>query len=110
MVILRVRVAAQMYVIVWEFIVATENKAQFEAVYGPEGEWAKLFASSEGYLQTQLLRDTSNLQRYLTLDLWTSRQAHEDFRSQNAAEYQALDARCECLTMREAKLGDFESS
>lgn len=36
-----------MYVIVWEFIIAVENAGEFEAVYGPDGKWAKLFAASE---------------------------------------------------------------
>lgn len=99
-----------MFLIVWEFIVNADKAAEFEAVYGSSGEWAKLFAGSEGYLQTQLLRDASNLQRYVTLDLWISRQAHDDFRRQHAAEYQALDTRCERLTLKEVRLGDFESS
>ena len=99
-----------MYLVVWEFTVAAENAAHFEAVYGPRGDWAKLFAGSEGYLQTQLLRDSGNSQRYVTLDFWASRQAHENFRRQHAPEYEVLDACCERLTAREAKLGDFESS
>lgn len=97
-----------MYLVVWEFTVAAENAAYFEAVYGPRGDWAKLFAGSEGYLQTQLLRDSGNSQRYVTLDFWTSRQAQETFRRQHDAEYQALDARCERLTDKETKLGEFE--
>ena len=100
---------APMFIMVWEFIVRAEHRDEFESVYGSDGEWARLFAESEGYRQTQLLRDLSDPLRYVTLDIWASREAHDSFRQAHAKEYKALDIRCERLTEQENKLGEFES-
>jgi heme-degrading monooxygenase HmoA len=96
-----------MYVIFWEFTIQAECAAEFEAIYGPQGEWAVLFAKGEGYRETKLLRDISNPSRYVTLDFWTSREAYERFRRVHKGEYMALDERCERLTVNEHKLGEF---
>jgi len=98
-----------MYIIVWEFIIRTERAGEFEAIYGPHGDWARLFAKAEGYRETQLLRDTSNPSRYVTLDFWSSREEHERFRREHEQEYMALDERCERLTVKENKVGEFLS-
>jgi len=98
-----------MYVIVWEFIIRAECANEFEAIYGPQGDWARLFAKTEGYRQTQLLRDTNHPLRYVTLDFWTSREAHDRFRREHEQEYMALDERCERLTVKENKVGEFLS-
>lgn len=96
-----------MYVIVWEFTIRAECAKEFEAIYGPQGEWVVLFAKGEGYRETKLLRDISNLSRYVTLDFWTSREAYERFRRAHESDYMALDERCERLTLGEHRLGEF---
>jgi heme-degrading monooxygenase HmoA len=98
-----------MYAIVWEFIIRAERAGEFEAIYGPQGDWAHLVAKTEGYRQTQLLRDTNHPLRYVTLDFWTSREAHDRFRREHEQEYMALDERCERLTVKENKVGEFLS-
>jgi heme-degrading monooxygenase HmoA len=103
------RLPLTVYVIVWEFIIRAECVGEFEAIYGPQGEWARLFAKTEGYRETQLLRDTTNPSHYVTLDLWTSRETHERFRREHEREYMVLDKRCERLTVKEHKLGEFLS-
>ena len=98
-----------MYLSVWEFVIRAECAGEFEAIYGPRGAWAALFAKAQGYKQTQLLRDINNPLRYVTLDVWTSREAHERFRREHEPEYMALDEQCERLTVKEHKLGEFLS-
>lgn len=98
-----------MYVIAWKFIIRADCVAEFEAIYGPQGEWVRLFAKGDGYGETQLLRDTSDPLCYVTLDFWKSRDAHERFRGRHGFEYNALDQRCERLTLKENKLGEFET-
>ncbi len=98
-----------MYAIVWEFIIRAECAGEFEAIYGAQGDWAALFARAQGYKETQLLRDINNSLRYVTLDLWTSREAYEWFRREHERDYMALDERCERLTLREHQLGEFLS-
>ena len=96
-----------MYVIVWQFVIRAESVAEFETIYGSQGEWAQLFARAEGYRNTLLLRDTSDPVRYVTLDFWASRKAHDQFRQTHEQEYRTLDERCERLTVKETNLGEF---
>jgi heme-degrading monooxygenase HmoA len=98
------------YVLIWEFQVRAGKEREFERVYGSQGDWARFFAQSSGYLGTELHRDATTRGRYVTVDRWNSREEYETFRSQHGAEYQELDAHCEKLTERETPLGAFYSS
>lgn len=94
-----------MYRIVWEYFVKEDSKTEFEDVYGPQGEWAVFFRRSPDYLGTELFRSTTETNRFITLDLWRSRVAYEQFRKAQADDYAALDESCERLIERERTLG-----
>jgi heme-degrading monooxygenase HmoA len=96
------------YVYLWRFRVRRGSESAFEAAYGPDGEWAGLFRQADGYLGTELLRDPTDPRRFATIDRWTSRHAWEAFRTAWAAEWEAIDRRCEALTEEEEDLGRFE--
>ena len=95
------------YAYVWEYLVRPDAVDDFESAYGPDGDWVRLFRRHEGYVRTELLRDLDDPTRYLTVDSWTSRAAYEAFRESAAADFAALDARCERLTLRETPLSRF---
>ena len=95
------------YAYIWEYIVRENCLAEFEAAYGPGGEWVQLFRRAEGYLRTELLRDRGKPNRFVTIDYWTSRAAWETFRERFTAEFDALDARCEGYTESEREVGTF---
>jgi heme-degrading monooxygenase HmoA len=95
------------FVIVWEFRIKPRKRREFEKVYGLNGAWAEFFHSGKGYIRTELLRDLETPGRYLTIDLWTSRQAYLRFKKENRAEYQAIDQKCLSLTEDEVKIGEF---
>jgi heme-degrading monooxygenase HmoA len=78
----------------------------FEEAYGPEGDWARLFRTADGFLGTTLLRGEAA--EYLTLDRWVSPQAYEAFRRGWQEEFIALDRRCEPLTALEEEVGSYE--
>jgi ribosomal-protein-alanine acetyltransferase len=92
---------------VWEFHVRIEKTRAFENVYGPAGDWARLFRLDEGYLGTELVRDHRNRGRYFTFDFWISRQAYQRFKKQHAAAYKSLDKKCNLLTESETLIGEF---
>lgn len=69
------------YSYVWEYRVRLDRIREFEAVYGPKGEWVRLFR----------------------------REAYAAFRRRFGTEFDAVDERCERLTETETRLGDFES-
>ncbi|HST13150.1 MAG TPA: antibiotic biosynthesis monooxygenase family protein [Terriglobales bacterium] len=95
------------YVAVWEFRPRQGAEARFEEAYGPRGPWARLFATGEGFVATELNRDLKDPGRYITLDFWESKQAYEVFRATHAEEYVAVDHECEELTAEENQVGSF---
>jgi heme-degrading monooxygenase HmoA len=97
-----------LFVALWEFEVKPGYEKKFEEVYGAEGVWVKLFLQDSQYRGTRLVRDTARERVYLTLDFWETREAHEWFKKENAAEYERIDKECEGMTVREKKLGEYE--
>ena len=96
-----------MFVVVWQFEIAEENVAAFEAAYGPEGAWAQLFRTSPDYKGTELLRDAYVPGAYLTIDRWTAEEAFRTFRKVHDSEYEVLDRQCDALTSRETRVGAY---
>ena len=96
-----------MFVVVWQFEIAEEKVAAFEAAYGSEGAWAQLFRTSPDYRGTELLRDAYIPDAYLTIDRWTSEEAFRTFRKDHDAGYEALDRTCDALTSRETRIGAY---
>jgi heme-degrading monooxygenase HmoA len=96
-----------MFVILWQFDIAEEKIPAFEAAYGADGTWSALFARSEEYLGTELLKDAYVPGRYVTLDRWRSEEAFRNFRAQHDLDYEALDRACDSLTGAETRIGAF---
>jgi heme-degrading monooxygenase HmoA len=96
-----------MFIIVWQFEIAEEKIAAFEAAYGPDGPWAQLFRKSPDYKGTELLRNTYEAGKYLTIDRWASEDAFRIFRKQHDAEYEALDRSSDVLVTRETRIGTY---
>ena len=94
-----------MFTTIWEFEVPEARRAEFEATYGAEGEWATLFRRAPGFRETVLLRSVAPPDVYVTLDRWSSRAAYEEFRIVHAAAYAALDEATAGLTLAERHLG-----
>lgn len=96
-----------MFIIVWQFEIAEQNVAAFEAAYGPEGAWAQLFHESPDYKGTELLRDAYVPGAYLTIDRWASEEAYRGFRKAHDAAYEALDRQSDALTAKETRIGAY---
>ena len=94
-------------VVVWEFRVRPNKQRVFERIYGAQCDWAKLFRSGRGYIRTEMMRDVESRDKYLTLDYWRSRHEYEEFKKKNREAYRALDEKCETLTSKETKIGEF---
>jgi heme-degrading monooxygenase HmoA len=96
-----------MFMVVWQFEVAEDKIAGFEAAYGPDGSWAHLFRNSPTYLGTELLRDAYVPGRYLTIDRWASEDDFRAFRKAHDQEYETLDRACDAFTARETRVGAY---
>lgn len=94
-----------MYLIVWEFTVAPEHRAEFVRRYASDGDWARLFARSSEFQGTQLMTDESDPGRFLTVDRWSAPGGWERFKALHGADYAALDRKCSALTRTERRLG-----
>lgn len=99
-----------MFVILWEFEVKSGSESAFERVYGPQGDWVRLFRCDPHYQMTRLLKDTSRPGIYCTMDFWDSEVAYEKFKSTQRQAYQALDQATQGLTLCERYLGSFLQS
>lgn len=97
------------YLYIWRFKVVLDKETEFQRIYGPEGEWVRLFKQGAGYRQTLLLKDLDVPGAYTTVDLWESEAAYKTFKKIFAAEFEALDKYCENLTESEELVGRFES-
>ena len=91
----------------WEFHIRKEFRAEFERIYGPDGEWVALFKCSKGYIGTQLHHDINNSERYFTVDLWESKDEYDAFRRERAPEFDLLDKKCNLMTDEEVFIGEF---
>ena len=97
-----------MFLALWEFDVKPGCDQRFKSVYGPSGDWVRLFRRDPRYQRTVLLRDAFRPPTYVTCDFWESREAYDTFQRNHADAYFALDKSCQELTVAERNIGAFE--
>ena len=68
-----------MFCRVWEYDVPADSIAGFTDAYGPAGDWARLFARADGFVRTELYRNTDTPARFVTVDVWSSEAAWQAF-------------------------------
>ena len=95
-----------MIAILWRYEVIPAHRAEFEATYGPTGDWARLFARSGGFRGTELMRAADG--SYITLDVWRAKADFDAFLAEHGADYDALDRRAEGWTRAEHRLGEYQ--
>lgn len=100
----------KVFVYIWEYTVKDDCIMEFERMYGPEGNWVELFKRSKGFIATDLHQDISNRKRFITVDIWNSKEDRDSFRKSFSKEFEQLDEQCERFTERETLIGDFEST
>ena len=100
---------APMFVIVWRFRARPDKLETFARAYGADGDWVELFRRADGFVATELLRDSTTSGGFMTIDRWRSRADYDRFRERFQAAYADLDARMESLTTDEHRVGQFET-
>ncbi|HEV2746876.1 MAG TPA: antibiotic biosynthesis monooxygenase [Allosphingosinicella sp.] len=94
------------YAIVWRYQVAPQHRDAFERAYSPGGDWARLFATAEGFVRIELMAARPG--GYVTIDYWRSEADFDHFQAESGEAYRELDARCESWTVAEERIGGFE--
>jgi hypothetical protein len=79
------------------------DAAEFERVYGPDGDWAQFFAGAAGYIGTELPS------RYLVIDRWDSAEAYNTFAAANREEYMRRVDDSRFHYEQELRFGTFEN-
>jgi heme-degrading monooxygenase HmoA len=97
-----------MFAVIWEYEVREGCEAAFEALYGADGEWVALFREYDGYIGTELLHDTDQPRRFVTIDRWSSADTYAAFVTAAKPRYEQIDARGDTLTLSERCLGHFD--
>jgi heme-degrading monooxygenase HmoA len=96
-------------VIALVFSYEVRDAAEFEAAYGPEGDWAGFFKTGQGYIGTELLRDVEQPGRYLVVDRWDSADAYNAFVAAQRDEYMRRVDDSRYLYDQELRFGTFEN-
>ena len=91
------------------FVYEVRDTAEFERVYGSEGEWAQFFRTGRGYLGTELLRDVEHPFRYMVIDRWETGEAYNAFVDANRDEYMRRVDETTFLYVQELRFGTFEN-
>jgi hypothetical protein len=94
-----------MFVVIWRY--EARDAAAFARFYGAGGAWEKLFMQSPDFLDTEVLDGGDGV--FVTIDRWTSAAAYDAFLAARRADYLAIDAQAEALTLRETLVGRFNS-
>jgi heme-degrading monooxygenase HmoA len=96
-------------VIALVFRYEARDPAEFERVYGPEGEWAQFFRRSDGFIGTELLRDLDEAERYVVIDRWESVDAYNEFLAEYQDEYMRRADETRFHYVQELRFGTFEN-
>jgi heme-degrading monooxygenase HmoA len=91
------------------FSYEVRDAAEFERVYGTEGEWAQFFRQGRGYIGTELLREMEGPGRYLVIDRWESADAYNAFVAERREEYMERVDATRFLYDSELRFGTFET-
>ncbi len=91
------------------FSYEAHDAAEFERVYGSDGEWAGFFRRGRGYIGTELLRDVEAPGRYLVIGRWESADVYNAFVAEHREEYMERVDATRFQYDSELRFGTFET-
>ncbi len=96
-----------MIAIMWQFDVKNGREAEFEQLYGIEGEWTAMNRRTRSYLGTSFLRDQNRTARYMVIEYWSEMLVYEQHRGSQVAAIASVEARRTALVETMEPLGIF---
>ena len=69
-----------MIAIMWQFDVKPGREAEFEQLYGVDGEWTAVNRAARSFLGNSLLRDQNRSSRYILIEYWSEMLVYEQHR------------------------------
>ena len=82
-----------MIAIMWQFDVKDQRRAEFEELYGVDGEWATMNRQTRSYLGSSFLRDQNRSSRYVVIEYWSEMVVDEQHRAYRSDVIEALEGR-----------------
>jgi hypothetical protein len=96
-----------MIAITWQFEVKKGREAEFEEMYGVDGEWTAMNRHTRSYLGSSFLRDQSLTSRYLVIEYWSEVLVCEQHRGSRSAAIGSLEERSAALVDKVEPMGIF---
>ena len=96
-----------MIAITWQFEVKKGREAEFEKLYGVDGEWTAMNRHTRSYLGSSFLRDQNRTSRYLVIEYWSEMLVYEQHRDYRSAAIASLEERSAVLVDRVEPMGIF---
>ena len=96
-----------MIAIMWQFEVKRGREAEFEQLYGVEGEWTVMNRHTRSYLGSSFLRDQTHSSRYIVIEYWSEMLVYEQAKIAPGRRIDNLDARLDELVVSTEPLGVF---
>jgi heme-degrading monooxygenase HmoA len=96
-----------MIAIMWQFDVKDGREADFEELYGVEGESTTLSRNSRSYLGTSFLRDQNESSRYIVIEYWSEMIVYEQHKAYRSDAITSLEEKRTALVDAVTPLGIF---
>jgi hypothetical protein len=98
-----------MIAIMWQFDVKDGREADFEQLYGVEGDWTTLSRHSRSYLGTSFLRDQNLAARYIVIEYWSEMIVYEQHKAYRSDAITSLEEKRTALVESVTPLGIFSA-
>ncbi len=82
-----------MIAIMWQFDVKKGREADFEHLYGADGDWTTMNRHTRSYLGTSFLRDQNQPSRYIVIEYWSEMLVYEQHRAYRSDAVTSLEER-----------------
>lgn len=96
-----------MIAIMWQFNVKDGREAEFEQLYGEDGQWATMNRQTRSYLGSSFLRDQNQPSRYLVIEYWSEMLVYEQHRTYRSDAMTSIEGQLSELTDSVEPLGIF---
>jgi hypothetical protein len=96
-----------MIAIVWQFDVKSGCEAEFEQLYGADGEWTAMNRLTRSYLGSSFLHDQSRSSRYMVIEYWSEMLVSEHHKTYRPGALAAFEAQRATLVESVEPLGVF---
>jgi hypothetical protein len=96
-----------MIAIAWHFEVKKGREAEFEELYGADGEWTAMNRQTRSYLGSSFLRDQNRASRYLVIEYWSEMLVYEQHRTYKSTAIRSVEQRSAALVDSVEPMGIF---